>query len=98
MKLGKKAIAGIVDRTGKTFDKMVQMGVLEPELKAKLMSVFSSAMELKDTHDIGLIITALVSTMDMITRRSLLDSFQKIPQDMIMAQSIEYLEDEDTEI
>lgn len=98
MKLGKKAIAGIVDRTGKTFSKMVQMGVLEPELKNKLMVIFNAVMELSDTHDIGLLITALVSSMDLITLRSLMDSFHQIPEDMVMTQSIEYLEDEDTEI
>lgn len=96
MKLGKTTVNKIIDRCSKTFDQMIEIDVLTPEDKEKIMNVVKPAMELRETRDIGFVITALLSQMDLMTVRDLLESFENIDQKITMAQTMEYLSDPDT--
>lgn len=96
MKFGKTTVSKIIDRCNHTFDQMIEVDVLTPEVKEKVMNVVKQGIELRDTHDIGLVITALISQMDLLTLRDLLESFNGISQEVTMGQTLEYLSDPNT--
>ncbi len=96
MKFGKTTVSKIIDRCDQTFNHMIEVDVLTPEVKEKVMNVVKQGIELRDTHDIGLVITALISQMDVMTLRDLLEGFQAIDQKITMAQTLEYLADPET--
>lgn len=96
MKFGKTTVNKIIDRCDQTFDHMVELDVLTPEVKEKIMNVVKQGIELGDTHDIGLVITALISQMDVMTLRDLLEGFKSIDEKITMAQTMEYLSDPET--
>lgn len=96
MKFGKTTVSRIIDRCNGTFDHMIELDVLTPEVKEKVMNVVKQGIELADTHDIGLVITALISQMDVMTLRDLLEGFQSIDQKVTMAMTMEYLADPET--
>lgn len=96
MKFGKTTVSKIIDRCNGTFDHMIELDVLTPEVKEKVMNVVKQGIELADTHDIGLVITALISQMDVMTLRDLLEGFQSIDQKVTMAMTMEYLADPET--
>lgn len=96
MKFGKTTVSKIIDRCDQTFNHMIEVDVLTPEVKEKVMNVVKQGMELRDTHDIGLVITALISQMDLLTLRDLLEGFKSIDEKITMAQTMEYLSDPET--
>ena len=96
MKFGKTTVNKIIGRCDQTFGHMVELDVLTPEVKEKVMNVVKQGMELGDTHDIGLVITALISQMDVMTLRDLLEGFKSIDEKITMAQTMEYLADPET--
>lgn len=96
MKFGKTTVSKIIDRCDHTFDQMIEVDVLTPEVKEKVMNVVKQGIELKDTHDIGLVITALISQMDLLTLRDLLEGFKSIDEKVTMAMTMEYLSDPET--
>ncbi|MBO7693585.1 MAG: hypothetical protein J6T10_13275 [Methanobrevibacter sp.] len=75
---------------------MIEVDVLTPEVKEKVMNVVKQGIELRDTHDIGLVITALISQMDLLILRDLLESFKSIDEKITLAQTMEYLSDTET--
>ena len=75
---------------------MIEIDVLTPEVKEKIMNVVKQGIELGDTHDIGLVITAIISQMDLMTLRDLLESFKSIDEKLTMAMTMEYIADPET--
>lgn len=96
MKFGKTTVSKIIDRCNHTFDQMIEIDVLTPEVKEKIMNVVKQGIELGDTHDIGLVITAIISQMDLMTLRDLLESFKSIDEKLTMAMTMEYIADPET--
>ena len=98
MKFGKTTVSKIIDRCNHTFDQMIEIDVLTPEVKEKIMNVVKQGIELGDTHDIGLVITAIISQMDLMTLRDLLESFKSIDEKLTMAMTMEYIADPETTV
>ena len=98
MILGDKALEILLARVNKALDEGVKENFIPEEDKNALKPVLEQVFKLRNTTAIGTVATFVAVNLDAITFAALKSGISKIPESMVMNNTLAYLEDPDTKV
>lgn len=98
MILGDKALEMLLERVNKALDDGVKENFIPEEDRNALKPVLEQVFKLRNTTAIGTVATFVAVNLDAITFDALKLAVSKIPERMVMTNTMAYLEDPDTKV
>ena len=96
MILGDKALEMLLARVNRALDDGVKENFIPEEDRNALKPVLEQVFKLRNTTAIGTVATFVAGNLDVITFEALKLGVSKIPDNLIMRNTMAYLEDPDT--